>query len=98
MEPNVKAQGWHWEGDDLHLQLRVLPRAKRDALEAPAGEVLKVRITAPPVEGKANAHLRRFLAEQFGVSQSAIRILSGERSRIKRVRIHRPKRLPVCLS
>ena len=95
MELNSDEAHWfHWAGEDLYLQLRVLPRAKRDALETPLGDALKVRITAPPVEGKANAHLRRFLAKQFGVSQSAVLLLGGERNRIKRVRIQRPKRLP----
>jgi uncharacterized protein (TIGR00251 family) len=49
--------------------------------------VLAVRLAAPPVEGAANKALIAFLAEAFGVSKSAVRVESGERSRRKRVRI-----------
>jgi uncharacterized protein (TIGR00251 family) len=51
------------------------------------GGVLAIRLAAPPVEGAANKALIAFLAETFGVSKSAIRVESGERSRRKRVRI-----------
>lgn len=85
---------YRWEGDDLLLSLRVQPRAKRDELGEPAGDHLKVRITAPPVEGKANAHLRRFLAKVFGVPQCRVELVSGGRARLKRLRIRAPAHLP----
>ena len=47
------------------------------------GECLKVALTAPPVDGKANAELCRFLADKAGVPKSSVRILSGETSRTK---------------
>jgi len=90
--------GWYrWEGEDLLLHLRVQPRAKRDELGEPQGEQLKVRITAPPVEGKANAHLRRFLAGLFGVPLSSVEILAGDQTRNKRMRIRTPARLPALI-
>ena len=48
---------------------------------------LKIRLTSPPVDGAANKLCREFLAKLFGVSKSAIEILSGETSRHKRVKI-----------
>jgi uncharacterized protein (TIGR00251 family) len=65
--------------------VRVSPRARRDAIEGAAGGALRVRLAAPPVEGKANEALRRFLAERLNIPRSAVRIRSGERSRLKRV-------------
>lgn len=74
--------------------LRVQPRASRDEIVGPHGEALKVRITAPPVDGKANAHLIRFLAKVFRVAPNAITLLSGESGRNKRVVIKQPNTLP----
>jgi len=85
---------FRWDGDDLLLWLRVQPRASRDAFAEVLDDALKVRITAPPVEGKANAHLAAWLARQFRVPKGAVRIESGESGRRKRVRIGRPKTLP----
>ncbi|GAB4345847.1 MAG: hypothetical protein Kow006_03540 [Gammaproteobacteria bacterium] len=61
---------------------------------APHGEHLRVRITAPPVEGKANRHLCAFVAKQCGVAKGQVEILAGETSRYKRLRIRAPSRLP----
>lgn len=82
------------EKEDLLLRLRVQPRADRDEFVASMGDALKVKITAPPVEGKANAHLVRLLAKSFGVSRSAITLVNGEKSRTKDFRIHAPTRFP----
>ena len=90
--------GWYrWEGEDLVLSLKVQPRASADAIEASAGDQLRVRITAPPVDGKANAHLGRFLAHYFGVPPSRVEVVSGAQGRHKRVRIRRPEQLPTFL-
>jgi len=83
-----------WDGDDLLLALRVQPRAAHDGFVGPHGDRLRVRITAPPVDGRANAHLLRFLAESFGVSGANVRLERGETGRDKLVRIHRPQRFP----
>ncbi|GLZ85206.1 UPF0235 protein [Metapseudomonas resinovorans] len=75
---------------DCHLQ----PKASRDEFAGLHGERLKIRLTAPPVEGRANAHLMAFLAEAFGVAKSQVSLESGELNRQKRVRIQRPRTLP----
>jgi len=90
-----KSAGWYrWEGEDLILSLKVQPRASADAIGEAAGDHLKVRLTAPPVEGKANAHLRRFLAKVFAVPQGRVELISGDQARLKRLRIRAPGQLP----
>jgi uncharacterized protein (TIGR00251 family) len=69
------------------FSIKVHPRAKRNAIAGEVGEALKVALTAPPVEGKANAACIAFLAEALGVSRSAVTILAGESGRQKVVRI-----------
>ena len=85
---------YRWDGDAVTLNIKVQPRAERDDLGQCVANQLKVRISAPPVDGKANAHLIKFLAKLFKVPRSRIEILSGESSRDKRVRIRAPKQLP----
>jgi uncharacterized protein (TIGR00251 family) len=69
------------------LSLRVVPRASRNAVGEPVGASLKIRLQAPPVDGKANAALRSFLAETLGVPVRAVTLVSGETGRLKRVRV-----------
>ncbi|MGH9736272.1 MAG: DUF167 domain-containing protein [Candidatus Acidiferrales bacterium] len=69
------------------FDVRVAPRASRNAIEGEHAGALKVRLTAPPVEGRANDALRRVLAECLNVPVSAVRIVTGESSRTKRVSI-----------
>ena len=90
--------GCHWEGNTLVLAVRVQPRAARDEIVGPLGDALKIRITAPPVEGRANAHLLRFLAEVFQVPQSRITLVSGGSGRSKRLRIDDPIALPAAVA
>ncbi|NGZ16910.1 YggU family protein [Vibrio aestuarianus] len=82
------------EGDDLILKLYIQPKASRDSIVGLHGEELKVAITAPPVDGKANAHLTKFLAKQFKVAKSLIEIEKGELGRHKQVRVHSPQMIP----
>ena len=77
------------------LTLRVQPRASNDEIVGPHGEdALKVRITAPPVDGKANQHLIAFLAKSFGVTKAQVTLLKGDSGRDKRFAIESPKYLP----
>ena len=85
---------YRWDGEALHLMLHIQPRASRDEICGPHGDRLKIRITAPPIDGRANSHLCRFLATQFGVAQSSVSLLSGGSGREKQVRIDGPQRLP----
>lgn len=82
---------------DLILDLHIQPRASRDEIAGYHGGRLKIRITAPPVDGKANQHLIGFLADVFGVPKRNVELLAGESGREKRVRIARPARLPGIL-
>ncbi len=71
----------------VRFAVRVQPRASRDAVDGEWQGALKVRLTAPPVEGQANEALGEFLAALLKIPRSAVRILSGERSRIKRLEL-----------
>jgi uncharacterized protein (TIGR00251 family) len=84
----------YWEGEALILPILLQPKASRDRLVGWQGDALKITITAPPVDGKANAQLIKFLSKQFKVPKSAITIEAGTLSRHKRVRIRSPKVLP----
>lgn len=85
---------YQWEGATLRLSLKVQPRAKRDAFLGPLGAHFRVQITAPPVDGKANQHLRRLLATTFDVPLAQVELASGEGARVKQLRIRAPARLP----
>jgi len=78
----------------LVLTLHVQPGAKRTEVAGVHGDALKIRLAAPPVEGKANAALLRYLAEAFGVPQRAVTLVRGEASRQKTVRIAAPRERP----
>ncbi|MCE9685237.1 DUF167 family protein YggU [Shewanella sp. AS16] len=80
--------------DALLLNLYIQPKASRDQIVGLHGEELKVAITAPPVDGKANAHLSKYLAKAFKVPKSDIQILKGELGRHKQVKIINPKNIP----
>ncbi len=68
---------------NIHLQ----PGASRDLVSGLHGEALKVRVTAPPAEGRANRALIRLLARELGLPPSAVSILAGASSRNKKIRI-----------
>lgn len=85
---------YRWQGADLLLTVRLQPRASRDEIVGPHGDALKIRITAPPVEGQANAHLIKFLAGAFDVPRGQVTLVSGDTARSKQLRITTPRRLP----
>lgn len=83
---------WYQEdGPDVILALRIQPKASRDEIAGVQDGRLKVRITAPPVDGEANRHLQAFLAKTLKVAKSKVILLSGETGREKRVRIESPQ-------
>lgn len=88
---------YRWDGTDLVLSVQVQPRAGRNTIAGPHGEHLKIRLAAPPVEGRANAELVAFLAQEFGVRREDVEILRGDTARRKLVRVRSPKRLPVAI-
>jgi uncharacterized protein len=69
------------------LPIRVQPRAKRSEVAGERGGAVVIRVSAPPVDGKANEAVCRLIAERVGVPKSAVRIVRGESSRDKVVRI-----------
>jgi uncharacterized protein len=71
----------------VSFAVRVQPRASRDEIAGEWQDALKIRLTAPPVDDRANEALRRLLAARLKVPLSAVRIAAGERSRTKRVEI-----------
>ncbi len=75
------------DGDGVTLRLHIQPGAKKTEVVGLHGEALKIRLAAPPVDGKANACLLAFLADRLGVAKSAVKLLSGDSSRAKRVHV-----------
>lgn len=69
------------------FQVRVQPRASRDEIAGVVGGALKVRLRAPALEDRANVALCEYLATLLKTPKSAVRILSGDRSRIKRIEV-----------
>ncbi len=69
------------------LAVRVTPRARKNEIVGVAGDALKLKLAAPPVEGAANASLCAFLAEKLGVRKSAVTLIAGQTSRQKVVRV-----------
>jgi uncharacterized protein (TIGR00251 family) len=82
------------DGDALVLAVHAQPGAKRSEVAGEHGGALKVRLAAPPVDGKANAELRRFLADAFGVPLRNVTLLRGDASRAKQLRVEAPLRCP----
>lgn len=75
------------EASGVTLSLRIQPRASKNGISRMEDGSLKVRLTAPPVDGAANEALIAYLARALGVSKSSVEILSGHTSREKRIRI-----------
>jgi uncharacterized protein (TIGR00251 family) len=69
------------------LRLRVQPRASREELAGVAGDAIRIRLTAPPVDGTANEALVRFLAVLLQVPRSAVELVSGRTGRTKLVAV-----------
>jgi len=64
-----------------------LPRSGRTEIVGPHGDALKVRVTAPPVDGRATDAARVAIADALGVAPSTVVVVSGERSRLKRLQV-----------
>ncbi len=73
--------------EGVSFALRVQPRASRNAVVGEVGDALKISLTAPPVEGKANAACIEFLAELLGVTRASVTIAAGESGRNKVIRV-----------
>jgi uncharacterized protein len=76
------------DGDGVILNLHIQPGAKKTEVVGLHGDALKIRLAAPPVDGKANAALVAFLAGKLGIGKAVIEIVSGQSARTKRIRIN----------
>ena len=80
--------GWYrCNGDVLTLTLHIQPGAKRTDVAGLHGEALKIRLAAPPIEGRANEALLKFIAEAFGVPLRQVELKQGGQSRHKVVAV-----------
>lgn len=73
--------------NSLVFQALIQPRASKNAIVGEHGGALKIRLTAPPVDGAANKMCLKFLAKWLGLPKSSLTIVAGETSRNKRIRI-----------
>ena len=91
----MRDQRWYqWNNPLLQLQLRIIPRAKKTEFGVLRGRWRIVRVKSPPIDGKANAELNKFLASTFGCSRSSIVLLQSEHNREKLIQINRPFVIP----
>lgn len=88
------ADHYSWQGEDLILHCQLQPKAASDEIVGIHGDRLKIRITAPPVDGKANEHLIKWFSKLFKVPKANIEIVQGELGRQKTVKIRQPKIIP----
>jgi uncharacterized protein len=73
--------------DGITFNVKVIPRAKRDEIVGVEGDAVKIRLNAPPVEGRANEALVKFLADVLKISRTQVELVRGETSRHKVVRV-----------
>jgi len=82
---------WFLESrDSAVLALHVQPGARHTRIEGTHGERLKIRLAAPPHDGRANRALVEFLAKEFAVPKSSVKLLRGTRQRAKTIRVEKP--------
>lgn len=72
---------------ESRITVRLAPRASRNRLEGIRDGILRARVTAPPVEGKANKALCRLIAKRVGIAQSKVTVIRGGRSPLKVVTV-----------
>jgi uncharacterized protein (TIGR00251 family) len=73
--------------DGIIIQVKVIPRSSKKEIAGVEGNTIKIKLTAPPVEGAANEQLIELLSEEFKIKKSNIIILKGDSSRHKTVKI-----------
>ena len=72
----------------LTLNIKVEPRSSKSGIVGPYGDALKIKLTSPPVEGKANKELIEILAKGFSIAKKDVEIISGQSSKNKVVRLN----------
>ena len=89
---------YRWQDGDLLIDVLVQPRSSQDKIIGEHDSCLKIQITAPPVDGKANSYLCKYLAKVFKVAKSRVSILKGETGRHKVVKIISPQEIPLLFT
>ena len=85
------------DGPDLLLDVRVQPRAAKTEFAGLMGERLRIRLQAPPVDGRANSALTEFVAAACGLPRSRVTLEKGATGRDKRLRLHGVPEVPAAL-
>jgi len=75
-------------GNDIIFKTKIIPNSSQNKITGVSVNTLKITITSPPVEGKANKKCISYLAKYFNIAKSKIKILSGEHSRNKLIKIY----------
>jgi uncharacterized protein (TIGR00251 family) len=92
---SLKQTSWfRWQASSLILEVAIQPGASKSEIVGMHGDQLKIRIQAPPVDGKANRAITEFLGKLFATPRSRINVIRGETSRRKTVQIDSPVNLP----
>lgn len=85
---------YQWQGQDLLLFCHLQPGASKTEFSGLHGDRLRIRIKAPPVDGKANAAIIEFLSREFSVAKNQVIIEQGELGRQKTIKIKKPNLIP----
>lgn len=91
---NNTVKACYWQQQNLILHIFLQPKASCDKFMGLHNDEIKLCITAPPIDGKANSHLIKFLAKEFRLAKSQITLEKGDKSRHKKVNLLNPKIIP----
>ncbi|MFC1892128.1 DUF167 domain-containing protein [Thermodesulfobacteriota bacterium] len=75
------------ENPDSEISIKLLPRSSKNQIIIKANDVYRIKVTSPPIDGKANKALINILSKQLGIAKGNIEIISGRTSKNKRVRV-----------
>ena len=93
----MKEHWYYWRGETLFLKVHVSPQSRRNEIGDVSAGRLRIKLNAPPVDGKANKQLIGMMANEFDTGKSRIRIILGTRGRDKLVAIDSPGCMPSWL-
>jgi uncharacterized protein (TIGR00251 family) len=95
LEPDTQGTWFYWQDSTLFIHVYLQPKASHNQVVGVHADCLKIRLTDPPIEGRANLGLIAFLAAQFRVAKQKVTITAGEQSRKKWIRIDSPVDLSI---
>ncbi|MBN1379463.1 MAG: YggU family protein [Gammaproteobacteria bacterium] len=90
----MAANAYRWQESNLILNVYVQPNSRMEGYDGLHDQQIKLRISSPATEGKANQRLVALLAELFAVPKRSVELLKGEKSRNKVISIRQPRKLP----